>query len=395
MRSKLTLLFLLLMISFKALPLDNSAQISLITTSPWQEELYAQFGHTAIRVQDPTKNIDIVFNYGLFSFNQPFFAYRFAKGETDYQIGAANFPDFMIEYQMKGVAVTEQIINLDSIEKNKIWDALLINMQPENRVYRYNFFFDNCATKPRDIITKNISGTVVYPKPAQLYTFRQLTNQCTMPDTWGTFGTDLALGASSDREATAMEEMFLPEKLETAFAGAIIQKDSIQIPLVKETVQLTEAIPYEEEVSALTIFSPNTTCSLILVLCLLISFIQLKFKKQIPARIFDTILFTIAGISGCILVFLTFISEHPCMSPNWNLCWLQPLHLLIIPLIWVKRAEKGVIFYHFINFAALSIFLLCIKWIPQHFNIAFIPLILTLWSRSGSNIIYYLRNKRK
>lgn len=213
MKKSLLLFFLLFTLgSLRAqtIQLSDEAKISLLTISPSDDEVFTVYGHAAIRINDPAHKFDIIFNYGIFDFSKPNFIYRFAKGETDYRLGVQNFNDFMIEYEMRGSEVTEQMLNLDSIEKGHIWEALLINNMPQNRVYRYNFFFDNCATRPIAILEKHANGTINYNDPGKSQTFRDLINHCTRNKPWLTFGCDLALGSPTDRIASPHEEMFLP-----------------------------------------------------------------------------------------------------------------------------------------------------------------------------------------
>ena len=187
-----------------------------------------------------SQKVDYVFNYGIFDFSKPNFIYRFAKGETDYRLGVANYADYVIEYQLRGSTITEQRLNLTPSERQRLWEALVENYRPENRVYRYNFFFDNCATRPALLIEKAV-GHIDYHYPYTAQTFRSLINQCTRHHAWLTFGCDLALGSPTDRIATPHEMMFLPDYLREAFSKAeIIDPEGEHRPLVSET-QFIEA----------------------------------------------------------------------------------------------------------------------------------------------------------
>ncbi|HAD02404.1 MAG TPA: hypothetical protein DCE74_09385, partial [Porphyromonadaceae bacterium] len=164
--------FLLLILPIKAqLPLSEESRISILTSYPSDEEVFTLYGHTAIRILDPAQNIDLVFNYGIFDFHTPNFIYRFAKGETDYMLGVADFQNYFIEYQMRGSKVVEQALNLNQVEKEKLWQALIVNYEPQNRTYRYNFFFDNCSTKPRDLVEKAVEGKINYKENKNKLTF--------------------------------------------------------------------------------------------------------------------------------------------------------------------------------------------------------------------------------
>ncbi|RHJ95336.1 DUF4105 domain-containing protein [Parabacteroides bouchesdurhonensis] len=382
---KYSLLFLLICIQgYTQVQLSDSARISILTSSPYDEEVYTVYGHAAIRINDPSHNLDIIFNYGLFDFSKPNFIYRFAKGETDYKLGVIDFQSYIIEYQMRGSEVTEQVLNLTTEEKGRIWQALLENYKPENQVYRYNFFFDNCATRPAAIIEKQITGHLTYNDPPQPKTFREMINYCTRNHAWLTFGCDLALGSPTDREATPHEMMFLPEYLKNEFAKATITNpDGTVRKLISETNRLTIA-DEDAEFNNEGLFSPIVCGLALFLLVLLITYVEWRKKKYF--LIIDCLLFSIAGIGGVILCFLSFISVHPCTWPNWSLVWLQPLDLVAVVLFSVKKLKKAAYYYHFINFAALTLMLLGWHFIPQHLNIAFIPLVATLWLRSGYGI---------
>ena len=45
----------------------------------------------------------------------------------------------------------------DTEQKQELFDALEENYLPENRTYLYDFFYNNCSTKVRDII-KSVGG---------------------------------------------------------------------------------------------------------------------------------------------------------------------------------------------------------------------------------------------
>ncbi|MDD4515456.1 DUF4105 domain-containing protein [Massilibacteroides sp.] len=370
--------------------LNEEAEISVLISGPSHDAVFTLYGHAAMRINDPGNKLDVIFNYGIFDDSKSNFIYNFAKGETDYKLGVTDFLNYLIEYQMRGSSVTELVLNLTTEEKNRIWNALLINYQPENRGYRYNFFFDNCATRMAILVEQHIDGQVIYNSANQNEdTFRDLINYCTREHKWQTFGCDLALGSPTDRIATLHEKMFLPQYLEEAFITAKIRStDGTTKPLVKKTISLAKFDPeinnYPKE------WISPLLCSILLLLTISI-ITWLGWRKKKYSKWLDFMLFTVAGIAGCILFFLSFISVHPAVFPNWSLLWLHPFHLVGALLIIVKRFTKAAYYYHFINFVALTLLLPGWFIIPQHLNIAFIPLILTLLIRSAY-VVY--RHKR-
>ena len=387
MKKNIFLLFLLFTaVSLQAqYPLlSKDAEISLLTVSPSEDEVYTVYGHTALRVRDASKKLDTVFNYGIFDFSKPNFIYRFAKGETDYRLAAQYTRDFLIEYEMRGSEVTEQILDIDSAGKARIWEALMINNRPENRVYRYNFFFDNCATRPAAIIENQTDGKIDYDAPFKQQTFRDLINYCTRNKPWLTFGCDLALGSPTDRIATPHEMMFLPPYLKEAFGTATITgADGSRKKLVSSTKTLVNGLADEERPDT-GFFTPLVSCWAFFLVVLAVTFIEWRRKSYF--RIVDCLLFLIAGIAGIVLFFLSFVSTHPCVCPNWNIIWLQPFDLAAVILFTVKKLRKAAYYYHFINFAALTLMLAGWHFIPQHLNTAFIPLVMSIWLRSGYGV---------
>lgn len=377
------------------LRLTDKSTVSLLTCSPNDDAIYALFGHSALRIKDDSTNIDVVFDYGIFDFSSSNFIYRFVKGETDYMVKGRNFKHFLFEYQYREMGVTEQVLNLSQTERQQVFDALVINAMPENSIYRYNFFYDNCSTRPRDMVQNNIEGKVDYTVFSKELTYRDLINQCLILTPWSKFGINIVIGSGADKIVSERQKDFLPAYLLVAFNNAsIVDKLGNSRKLVSSSTELLLASNGALELQNAKLEGRNATniplyVGLILLLvALLLSYIQYKSKNaSCIVGLFDSLLFLVSGLAGCIIFFLMFFSEHPCVDANWNLVWLNPLPLFFIPFFFVKSRTKYVISYHFVNFVALTLFLVGFLLIPQTLEIAFIPYILTLWTRSGVNIL--------
>ena len=221
MKKSIVTAFLLSIISIFSLSaqiqLSDSAKISLMSVSPWPGAIYSVYGHTVLTVADDSTGVDAVFNYGYFDSSQPGFMYRFIRGETDYVLGVTSFDHFMLENQMKGVEVISQELNLSQEQKQQLWEDLYINALPENQRYRYNYFYDNCATRPRDMVEKVIKRPIIYPLTNSNQTFRDLVHECVGEFSWMEFGIDLLIGSDADYFITDREKMYLPVYLMDAF----------------------------------------------------------------------------------------------------------------------------------------------------------------------------------
>lgn len=366
---------------------QDSAKCSLLTCSAG-EEIYSLFGHTALRYEDPARGIDVVFNYGMFSFGVPHFALRFALGETDYQLGVTEFSRFAAEYQWDERDVWQQTLNLTSREKQRLWEALTENYRPENRTYRYNFFYDNCATRPRDRIEACVDGRVEYAAAqdttATVCTWRDLLHRYTEGHPWARFGIDLCIGSRADKPASYREQMFVPFYLQQYLRGAcIVSEQGDRRPLVGEEVKVVDATHTAQEESLLP--SPMQAALLLWAGVTVLSIYGVRRRKSLWAL--DGLLFGTAGVAGCILAFLAACSQHPAVSPNWLLLILHPLHLFCLPCVLIRVKKKRLSRYMAANGVILTLFIVLLAPIPQFIPPAVLPLTLCLLVRCASNWI--------
>ena len=363
--------------------------VSLLTTAPTTEKIYTAWGHTAIRVKIPTQNVDIVFNYGIFSFNDGFI-YKFVKGETDYCLAATHFENALAEARYeKKVFLYEQTLNLTKAEKEKLLAALWKNLKPQNRYYRYNFFFDNCATRPLWQVEKAVNGTIHYPTFNNTKTFRDLIYLKLEDLPWYAFGIDLCLGSETDRIATKRELLFLPEEMMRSYAESTIEAgDSIR-PLVCHTEILNHPPDIETvKNSPITDFLTPSTIGWLFFLLIVAHTIYYNYKNKNDLWL-DIPLFFAYGLIGCLVFFLAFISEHPCTNPNYNLLWCNPFQLIFAVLVSLKKLRKVMYYYQIVNISLLTISLVGWRFIPQHYNSAFLPFILVLFIRSANYLFHY------
>jgi len=361
---------------------SDSTVISLITCSPGAE-VYSKFGHTAVRLNDSKNGNDLVFNYGIFSFETESFYYKFIKGETDYQLGIYDTRYFLPEYAERNSMVWEQILNLTPVEKRNLIKLLLKNYEPENRTYRYNFVFDNCSTRPRDKIFASLDGYVKYQQTSTPKTFRQWVGNYVGTDTWLKFGIDLIFGMDADRVANVSESMFLPETLMFEFQSAQIISPSGQTrKLVTEKKILVNKKDLKEQEDS-WLFKPTAIAILLLFLGVILTIWDNKKGKR-HFKLFDTFILVATGIGGIIAFYLMFFSLHPLVKLNLNLLWLNPLNLIIAIMIWFKRFSIALFYYQIFNILLLISALVAFALSVQSFNIAAFPLIVLLLMRSTS-----------
>ena len=350
----------------------SNTEISVLTCSPG-DEIYSIFGHTAVRVYNPNTKVDAVVNYGLFDFNQESFVYRFVKGETDYMCGVENFNSFLYSYAWRGSGVKATVLDLTDAEKERIIRVVTNDLKPQNREYRYNFAYNNCATKIRDIVNFAYSGKCESLLPSE-YTFRQIIDKYAENYPWFMFSFDICLGGKDYNTLMTPEEVqFLPEHLDAALNNSLINRDGEELrPNTKQEILLT---PADKTIES-TFFTPIVVASILLILSIIN--ITLGSKCRIASNIYSgTLLFTYT-IVGLLITFLIFFSEHPFTTWNMNILIFNPL--LIIPFVGLMVKNKGIVFKianaALILLAVLFILYAAIFW--SFTNHTFIILAITL-----------------
>ena len=369
---------------------EDNIKVSLMTCAPGTE-IYALFGHTALRYEDAARGEDWVFNYGMFSFDTPHFVYRFVKGETDYELGVTRYPYFEGSYAMRGSSVYQQTLNLTTAEKRKLRELLDENYLPENRVYRYNFFYDNCTTRARDIIEACVEGEIVYPDGKDGLSFRDIVHQYTKGHEWDELGIDLCLGSEADEPIDGRKQMFAPfYLLEAAKRATIVKGDSVR-PLVLEEKKVVDVDP-EDDGGGFPL-SPLACVFILMGITCWVGWLQLRRKKVI--WIWDLMLFAAQGLGGCVIAFLVFCSTHPTVGSNWLILLLNPIPLIYLPVMIYKAAKGQKDLYHLINAVYLTLFIMIMPLIQQKFNATVLPLALCLLICSASHVLLYYRQNHK
>jgi len=322
----------------------DSLRVSLITCGPG-DEVWSLYGHTAIRVEDAAHGHDLMVNYGIFSFHQPHFVRRFVFGKTDYEMGIAPTAYFIGEYLQEGRWIKQQELALTAEEKERLHRALEENYLPENRTYRYNFFYDNCTTRARDMIEKCADGKIKYPDKSDIGTMtcRKGTHEWNENHRWARFGNDLLLGIGADKSVSAREMQFLPVTLSDDFNDAVISCDSaVGRKLVKETLWLVspeeaKAVKASSEAPAgigRKIFRTVTPVHCFLLLLAITLFIEIiEHFRKIYLWGFDLLLLLATGLAGWVLTAMIF-SSHPTVSLNLQILVLNPLSLIFaVPVV--------------------------------------------------------------
>ncbi|MFD2785647.1 lipoprotein N-acyltransferase Lnb domain-containing protein [Hymenobacter rubripertinctus] len=308
-----------------AAPLASAAttRISLLTCAPGPET-YALFGHSALRVTDPGRGLDRVYNFGTFDFRTPHFYWRFLHGDLRYFLSVTSFERFRLAYAQDNRTLSEQVLALSPAEAQRIGQQLAATLHSPARFYRYQFFADNCTTRLFDLISTSLAAPVrvdsAYAAPAA--TYRQLLAPYLAPAPWMKLGMNLGLGWPADQPTTFRQRLFLPTEL----AAALAHTTRRQQPLVAQTRLLFVAAP--PTTAAPAGFPSPAIFFLALGLLLLLAH-QLPARYAWPGRLLRGGLFVVVGLVGGILLGLSCFSLHTPTQANYQLLWLLPTHLAL------------------------------------------------------------------
>ncbi|TLX73665.1 DUF4105 domain-containing protein [Labilibacter sediminis] len=368
----LFLYFLLLpaLVTNANIKLSNDAQISVLTCSQGKE-LYSAFGHSAIRVYDKENNVDLVFNYGTFDFNTPNFYLKFANGKLNYMLSVSKYDRFLASYFRENRSVIEQVLNLSHTDKQAIFTALLINYQPENRYYKYDFFYDNCATRIFDIVNDNLVEELKLSAETEGITFREYLHHYLQYSPWIETGLNTILGLPADKVATLKESTYLPDFLMDVCKNTQVKNKDRIVPLVKYTGQLLEFDLNTQK--PVFFFTPVGIFTLLLLIVSIASYVSKKYNSL--ANILDRTLFFIAGFIGVVIAYLWFVTDHTVTGTNLNILWALP-SFLYLAFSKMKTTVSHTILK--IHLTILVFFVITWYWIPQSFPIATIPVALLL-----------------
>ena len=387
MKKQILLFTLLFIFSYSfSQKATETTEISVLTCSAGPE-LYTAFGHSAFRVKDTVRNFDFVYNYGSFNFNIPNFYLKFIRGNLYYMCAVEQYSSFESSYAKDNRDVYEQTLNLTFAEKDKLFKYLQWRSRPENREYLYDFFFDNCATRIRDDLENQFGDSLAYPQKEYSVTLRQMINPYLADRPWLHLGINMLLGLPSDIKADIHYAQFLPDYMDTIFTSTVIITENNKKELIKSREHIVKRLDKHEEKSFLQkYFVPVYVLWAIFGLILL--FTIWEFIKKRKNYIIDFILLFLFGISGLLILFMWFGTHHNAVANNLNFLWALPTHLILSFFLFKKQKSNFVKKYYLIAGIYNLLFLIAWFFLPQEFDIALIPLILSLTVRFFGGYLY-------
>ncbi len=338
--------------------LGDNAKIYLVTCGPGNE-IWSHFGHTAIRVTDPDQGFDKAFNYGMFDSTDPDFVWKFSKRTLMYSLAISDFNMFAQAYIAEGRYVYQQEILLDKSTRNELFENLIENYRDKSkRFYLYEFFFDNCATKPRDQIEIVTDLNWATHKDAEEYTFRDLIDKGFTATPWVDFGIDIVLGSRLDRPVTNQELMFLPEYL----AEIAAETEANGKPLFGPKEYIHD-IEFKQDEAPW--FTPTILFWSIFIIIFALTIFQNNTRW---IKYVDVAWFTIFGALGIFVLFMWFGTDHQGTKANYNILWANPLHLFSIAFIFSKKLNKVLPKYLLIMAIILFAQVIGFWLLPQEFH---------------------------
>ncbi len=344
--------------------LSSYSKASLLTVGRADGEIYQNFGHTAIRIKDSILGWDIVYNYGTFSFGEPGFLMKFIRGKLMYYESIDSYPMFEQNYREENRWIREQPLNLTQDQKQRLFELLTINAREENKYYKYDFLFDNCSTRPRNVILSLFKEKKYKSDKDDASTYRQLIDR-NAKDEWLDLGMDLLIGIPTDQKA-GFGRTFLPDELMQLFDGTTVDGK----PLVSANNLILDVVP---EHHPRQWFTPGL---LFWILFAMILVIQIKTRLFARVKLIPVLYFTVLGLLGWLFVFMWFFTDHHSTKWNLNILWAMPFNIPVIFFMLKKNPPAWSISY--IKTYRIILIVLLIGWWanPQTYHAAVIPLIL-------------------
>ena len=368
----------------QSLNLTEDSQISVLTCGTG-DELYSSFGHSAFRVQDPIRGIDVVYNYGTFDFDTPNFYLKFARGKLLYSLSRQRFENFLYTYQLENRWVKEQILDLGSEEKNQIFQFLENNYLPQNRDYKYDFLNENCSTKIPEVL-KNVLGEDLAFRADHLkeeLSFRELIQGYLHWNSWASLGIDLALGSVIDRKANAEEHMFLPYYVLYQINNTSYKENPI-LNRQRTILDLNNG-------NIVTFFTTSPLFWLLILLFFTLTITVIDFRNDTRSRWLDFTLFLVTGFVGLFVIFLWFFTDHTATADNFNILWAFPANA-VIAFYLCKKGELKTWIPKYVKLLIGLIVLTIFFWITgiQQFPPLALVILLILGLRY-SYLVYYFK----
>jgi hypothetical protein len=367
--------------------LSPAAKFGLVNVSTGSEhdQIYQIWGHTVLHLKDSLNGINECYDYGTFNFNQPNFIGKFLQGTLPYQMTIVDFERLVDHYRNnENRSVTERTLNLNAAQKQKLYDFLIENYKPENREYKYRFFYYNCASRLRDILEQICGKDILFDanlnKDKSYRAWIHEYAKDKMP--WTDLGMSLAIGLPADKITGEKGAMFLPENLAAGFEQAKILQNGVKQPLVVENNLLAYTEP---PILHKKIFTPFVIISIFAIIGGLLTFYQ--FRKQINNYLFDRVLFFILGLMGFFILGLWFLTDHGVTSNNLNVIWAFPLLLIVAFSLKNKAISKPLLGIYFIINVLL---LLAWKFLPQDIPSPIIPLVILVLLR----VLYIFKTQK-
>ena len=318
-------------------PLSPASKVSILTCGSG-EQLHSIFGHTAIRIQEPQRHIDVVYNFGMFDFSTPNFYLKFVKGDMQYFVANNTFEEFIYGYRMENRSVFEQELDLSTEQKQHLFDELNKILFSEERFYTYKFIDKNCTTMVLDKVNEELGKPLVQKVGNREESYRDVLNPYLTNLFYEKLGINIIFGCRTDEKAT---QLFLPVEL----MNSLEKLQFNQKPIVSKTVTL-----FEQDRSLLSSSWWNTIYTFL--------FILLVIALSHHTKIYLSFL-VVLSLLGIFLSLVGFYSLHREVLQNYNVLLFNPLLIGIVYFylqknkIWFTR----LLYFVLINFGLYLLFI--------------------------------------
>ena len=352
----------------------NDAKIYLVTIG-LGTALHTRYGHTLLRFVDGDTGASYMYNWGMFSFDDPLFPLKFFLGERLYWVGEANLGTIIRYHRdIDDRNVFEQELNLTPRQKKRLIEVVNSQLSPEKMFFRYEHFTSNCATKPRDFIDEALGGYVFQKLNRPVLpeiTYRDYVRRnMNMPSYLG-FVLDVVMSSDLEKKLSKWDEAFYPLKLSEHLSSLPAIGDNGEPDpdrrLLGQVNSLVDASSEHNSGDFLFIIPFSLTFLSIFI------FLSLWYRfRGTSNRIFN-FLFGLSslvwggfsGLIGLTMILSWFVSTHYDMHHNANLLVFFPTDLLYARFGWkvMFYRKLGAYDWKILKFSNYLHFVLCVLFI--------------------------------
>lgn len=345
----------------KAAEDPNFITVSLMKATPG-EEIYSLIGHSFLRLQSPSNNLDIAYSFSMDI--RPSDIISFVRGKAMSGYVYETTQKVIDDYMKEGRGVSEVKLNLTPKEKQELWRYLDTQLQ-KGPCYHYDYLHTQCASMTINAIENILDGeTIVYGKlPEEVEkpygSYRIILHDLCQNCPWEYLFWNLTLGSHGDH-SDDFNGRLSPVILFDAWQKASIKgKDGKLRPM---TIGQPKTLATPTRDYTPFPITPWMAFGALALIAAISVFTDLKKKTPRLGSTMDIILLTGHTIISLWITYLVLFSDLVATDWNWMIIAFNPLPVVL----WLAARKKSWIKWCYVAYAIIPlIYIVLTPVLPQ------------------------------